>query len=203
MSTHGTSATMHGEELSPEAKRSLCNRPYFLFARGVFLLAQAWGLCLLVALMCVPTAMLVWVYRARVEDCAMKSRSLTALWSLWRRPTAWVVLGPVVLVWLFYFGAFWSISDRVRLVDHPKPFPGERLFRPEGLMGFGPAVDRLGPEFGWARTIKPMWDGPVCFRIRPGTVYYIPRPKRAMSSGVRELDWARATTPWWERAQVE
>jgi len=47
----------------------------------------------------------------------------------WRRSTPWIVLAVPVLVWLFWFGAIWSIADRVRGVEYPLPWPGDAAHR--------------------------------------------------------------------------
>ena len=67
-----------------------------------------------------------------------------------------VALAPFILVWAFWFGGAWSIADRVRGTEHPLPWPGARLARPEWASSYWP--DEVGTAY-----IR---------RVRPGTVYY-------------------------------
>ncbi len=125
-------------------------------------------MALLLVLMFVPGVAVAWVYFAHVDDPNRPPP--------WKHPAVWLISAGFLFAWLLWFGAFWSIADRLRGVANPLPWPATHIERP----------DWVSPEDNWT----PLDIGPplpkgvradnrvyrsrssVVVRVRPGAVYY-------------------------------
>ncbi len=139
---------------------------------------------LLFALMFVSAAVLACFYGATFRDGVTRS-------PLWKRRLPRVLLASPLLLWLFWFGAVWSVNDRVRGVKYPLPWPGEYARRFRHTDSTPATTDsgvyvRITPNWAYyARQIDD--DSPLYFTVLRHPI------------GTGRIEWREWTKPFAER----